>query len=98
MSPQSPRTPHPTGGGNQPGQGRQPQPAARLVADPAHLAAQDHVFAQEQLEDGNDHLAISPAGKIDQARSNNRAPHGPATGFPVLRPRPSLAHNPVGTP
>ncbi len=32
--------------------------------------------AYEQVEDGNDHSAMIPAGKPDQARSNNRAPHG----------------------
>ena len=30
--------------------------------------------AYEQVEDGNDHSAMIPAGKPDQARSNNRAP------------------------
>jgi ADP-ribosylglycohydrolase len=30
--------------------------------------------AYEQVEDGNDHSSMIPAGKPDQARSNNRAP------------------------
>jgi hypothetical protein len=30
--------------------------------------------AYKQVEDGNDHSAMIPAGKPDQARSSNRAP------------------------
>ncbi len=73
--------------------------SARLVADPAGLAAQDSVLvpqhqelgvlrrlaprqhrqavqqvAYEQVDDRNDRSAIIPAGKADQAQSNNQAP------------------------
>jgi Integrase core domain len=38
--------------GNQPGQGREPQPVARLVADPADLAAKHRVLVPEHQELG----------------------------------------------
>jgi len=38
--------------GDQPGQGRQPQPVARLVADPADPAAQHRVLMPEHQELG----------------------------------------------
>ena len=98
----------PPAAGNQPRQRREPQPVARLVTDPADLAAQDRVLvpehqdfgvlghpvprqhrqtaeeaAYEQVEDGNDHSTMIPAGKADQARSNNQAPQGALTGHPM---------------
>jgi hypothetical protein len=93
----------PPAAGNQSRQRREPQPVARLITDPANLAAQDSVLvpehqqfgvlgnpvpcqhrqaaeqaAYEQVEDGNDHSEMIPAGNSHQARSNNRAPHGEA--------------------
>jgi hypothetical protein len=40
--------------------------------------------AHEQVEDGNDHSAMIPAGKPDQARSNNRAPQDMIHGLAIL--------------
>jgi hypothetical protein len=49
--------------------------------------------AYEQVEDGNDHSAMIPAGKPDQARSNNRAPQAAQVarevGSPVIHGRPA---------
>ena len=42
----------PSAPGDQPGQGREPQPVARLVADPPDLAAQDRVLMPEHEEFG----------------------------------------------
>ena len=51
-SPGSPGTPRPPGAGNQLRQSREPQAVARLVADPADLAAQDSVLVPEQQKLG----------------------------------------------
>jgi hypothetical protein len=59
--------------------------------------------AYEQVENGNDHSAMIPARKPDQARSNNRAPHGgqavpgsPGKAEGISRQGPRQRHIPKG--
>jgi hypothetical protein len=51
------------------------------------VPGQHHQTAEQttykQVDDRNDHSRMIPAGTCDQARSSNRAPHGP---HPAIQP------------
>ena len=90
--------------GDQPRQCGEPQPVARLVADPADLAAEDRVLVPEhqefgipgQLTPGQHHQAAEQAAREEVAHRDDHPAMMPAGRAP--RSRRSAQHNRVIEP